>query len=81
MPTNEVDKNAVAVVCANSRRHGWPYATTIFIITSMFLFLPHCVSDIFATKKGVNHKCEYRLEISSNFRFHGPEKAIKLAIK
>ena len=48
------------------------------MIVSMFLSLPRCALDIFATGKQVNHGGDYGLEIPVNFHFHGPEKAIKL---
>ena len=47
----------------------------------MFLSLPHCFLDIFATEKRVDHRCEYGLEIPANFHFHALEKAIKLTKK
>ena len=45
----------------------------------MFLSLPHCALDIFATGKLINHGGEYGLEILANFYFYVPEKTIKLA--
>ena len=51
------------------------------MVVSMFLSLPYCALDIFATGKRVNHGGEHGLEISANFHFYGPEKAIKLAKK
>ena len=56
-------------------------ATEFSMIVSMFLSLPHCALDIFATGKCVNHGGECKLEIPPNFHLHGPEKAIKLAKK
>ena len=46
----------------------------------------HCRGEvgIFATRKHVNHRDEYGVEIPSNLQclhFHGTEKAIKLAKK
>ena len=49
------------------------------MIVSMFLPLPHCALDIFATGKRVNHGRQYGQEISAKFHFYGPEKTIKLA--
>ena len=51
------------------------------MFVSMFLSLPHCALEIFATGKCVNHGDEYGLEITENFHFYGPEKAINLAKK
>ena len=51
------------------------------MIVSMFLSLHYCALDIFVTGKRVNHGGGCRLEISGNFHFCGPEKAIKLAKK
>ena len=46
----------------------------------MFLSLPQCALDIFATEKHTNHEGEYGLEITAVF-FHldGTEKTIRLA--
>ena len=49
------------------------------MIASMFLSLPYCALDIFATGERVNHGGECELEIPVNFHFYGLEKAIKLA--
>ena len=49
------------------------------MIISMFLSVPHCAFNIFATGKPVTHGGEYRLEIPANFHFYVPEKTIKLA--
>ena len=46
------------------------------MIVCMFLSLPHCALDIFATGKHINHGGEYGLEIPANFHFYGTEKAI-----
>ena len=54
------------------------------MIVSIFLFLSHCLLDIFATGKHLNHRDKYGLETGTNLQslhFHGPEKAIKLAKK
>ena len=49
------------------------------MIVSKFLSLSQCTLDIFASEKRIYHGGEYRLEISANSHFYGPEKAIKLA--
>ena len=80
--TNEVDKNGVAAVRANSHSKeevDGHVQHEIFMIVSMFLSLPHCGWYIFATGKHVNHGGEYGLEIPTNFHFYEPEKAINLA--
>ena len=51
------------------------------MIVSMFLPLPHCALDIFATGKRVNHGDQYRQEIRAKFNFYGLENTIKLARK
>ena len=51
------------------------------MIVSMFLSLPHCGLDSFATGKRVNHTGEYGPEIPASSHFYGPEKAFKLAKK
>ena len=48
----------------------------ISMIVSMFLFVLHCVMDIFATGKSINHRGKYGLHIPANFHFYGHEKAI-----
>ena len=45
------------------------------MIVSMFLSLPHCSLDIFATGTHVNRGGKYGLEIPANFYFYGSEKA------
>ena len=51
------------------------------MIVSMFLSLPHCALDIFATGKRVNHGGQYGLEIQANFHFYVPQNTIKLVKK
>ena len=63
------------------KRGGWPCAAEVSLIVYMFLYLPHCTLDIFATVKCVDHGREYGLEIPGSFHFYEPEKAIKLAEK
>ena len=66
-PTNEVDENAVAVVCTNSHCKEEVVChmqQNISMIMSMFLFLPHCT-----LVKYFSHGCEYRLENPSKFSF------------
>ena len=68
-PTNEVDENAVAVVCTNSHCKEevvCDMQQNISMIMSMFLFLPDCT-----LVKYFNHGREYRLEIPSKFSFLG----------
>ena len=48
---------------------------------SMFLSLPHCALDIFATEKRVNHGREQGIKIPVNFQFYGLENDNKLAKK
>ena len=72
--TRKVDKNADAMVCANSH-----CKEEISMIVSMFLFLFYYALYIFATGKRVNHGGDYGLEIPANFYFHESKKAIKLA--
>ena len=80
--TNKVDKNSVAVTRTSSHcKEEVVGATEISMIVSMFLSLPHCALDIFATGKRVKHGGEYRLEIPADFHLYVPEKAIKLAKK
>ena len=45
----------------------------------MFLSLPQCALDIFATEKHANHEGEYGLEITAVFHLDGTEKTIRLA--
>ena len=66
-PTNEVDKNAVAVVRTNY--HCKEGVVGMCNRISMTVSLPHCALDIFATRKRVNHGGEYGLEIPENFHF------------
>ena len=83
-PTNEMDKNAAAVARTNShsKKEVVGYVPrSISMIASISLFLPHCVLDIFAVGKHVNHGGAYGLEMPDNFHFYEPEKAIKLAKK
>ena len=78
--TNEVDKNAAAVVRTDS-----PYTVEVVGLVlqkspwlyQMFSSLPHCTLDIF----GINHGDEYGRQISANFPVYGPVKAIELAQK
>ena len=80
--TNKVDKNSVAVARTNSHcKQEVVSATEISMIVSMFLSLPHCALDIFATGKRVKHGGEYRPEILADFHLYVPKKAIKLAKK
>ena len=82
-PFKEVDKNVVSLVRTNSHcKEG--LVVEISMTVSIFLFLSHCMLDIFATVKHVNHRDEYGLEAPTKLQslfFHGPEKAIKLAKK
>ena len=81
-PTNEVDKNTAAVVRTNLKEEVVGRVQQKFsMIVSMFLSLLHCVLDIFATRKRVNHGGEYGPEVTGNFHFSGPEKAFKLPNK
>ena len=46
--------------------------------------MSHCALNIFATRKHVNQRDEFGLEIPTNaeiLHIHGPKKAIKLAKK
>ena len=66
-PTNEVDENAVAVVCTNfhcKEEVVCHMQENIYMIMSMFLFLPD-----YTLVKYFNHGREYRLEIPSKFSF------------
>ena len=56
--TNGVEKNSVAVIRINSHCTE-EVVGHVSLIVSMFLFLPHCTLDIFATRKRVNHGDEY----------------------
>ena len=51
------------------------------MILCMFLYLPRCALDIFATGKRVNHGRDYGLEIPANFHFYRPEPLNWLKIK
>ena len=51
------------------------------MIVLIFLSLPHCALEIFATGKLVDHGGEYGMEMPVNFHFYEPKKAIKLAKK
>ena len=67
-----------------NRRSGCPCATEISMIVSIFLSMSHCALGIFATRKHVNHRDEYGLEIPTNLQFlhfHGTGKDIKVAKK
>ena len=74
---HKMNKKAVAVVHVG----GWPYATEISMIVSMFLSLPDCTFDIFESGKGVNHRGKCGLKFPANFHFCGPEKTIRLTKK
>ena len=82
-PTNEKDKNVVAVVRTNChcKEEVVGHVQQKSLIVSMFLSLPQCALEIFATGKRVNHGGKYGLEIPANVLFHGGEKAIKLTKK
>ena len=59
-PFKEVDKNAVSLVRTNSHcKEG--LVVEISMTVSIFLFLSHCMLDIFATEKHVSHRDEYGL--------------------
>ena len=78
-PTNEVDKNAVAVICINSNSEEVVVGhvpKNISKYVFMFLSLPSCALDIVVTGKRVNRGGGYGLEIPASFCFYGPEKAI-----
>ena len=83
-PTNEVNKNVVAVVCTNSyykeEMVGHVQQSISFIVSS-FLSLPHSTLGIFATKKCINSESEYGLDIRANVNFGVYKKIIKLAKK
>ena len=84
-PTNEVDKNVVTVVGANSHCKEEVVSRVqqnMFMTAPMFLSLPHCTLDIFATWKRVDQRGDYGLETPVNKpHFHRPKKAIKLTKK
>ena len=78
---NNVDENAVAVVCPNPHCKkettcSWLCATEISMIVSMFLSLPHCAFDSFATGKRDKHGGKYGLEIPMNFHFYGLQRPL-----
>ena len=77
--TNEVDKDAVAVVRRNSLIKEVVVGHVpkfISMIVSMFLSLPGCTLSTEVTGKRVNRGAGYGLEIPANFHFYGPENAI-----
>ena len=51
------------------------------MIASLFLSMPHCALDIFATRKRVYHGGEHAREIPAIFHFYVPEKANELTKK
>ena len=76
VPSNEMDKTAVAVIRINSYSEEVVVGPVPKNMSKMFLFLPHCAFDIFVTGKRINRGGGYGLEIPANFYFNGPEKAI-----
>ena len=77
-PTNELDKNAVSIVCTNShcKEEVVGQVQQKSMIVSIFLYLSHCAWDIFATGKHVNHGGEYGREIPPIFHFLGLKKPL-----
>ena len=53
-PTNEVDNNVLAMVLPKSNEVIGPVHQNTSMIVSMFLSLPHCALDIFATEKNAS---------------------------
>ena len=77
-PSNEVDKNAVAVICLHNcgRKEVVGYVPqNIRKVVPLCLSLPHFYQELEATGKHVNREGVYRLEIPARFRFYRPEKA------
>ena len=66
-PIDEVGKNAIVVARTNSHRKQELLAMcnmNISMTVSIFLYLPYCAFDIFATGKLVNRRGKYPCEFS-----------------
>ena len=77
-PSNEVDKNAVAVICLHNcgREEVVGHVPqNIPKVVPLCLSLPHFYQEREATGKNVNREGVYKLEIPARFRFYPPEKA------
>ena len=59
------------------KRDSQPCATESPMIVSMFLFLSHCVLDIVATGKWVNHGGKFGIKTHVSFNLYGPENTTK----
>ena len=77
-PSNEVDKNAVAVICLHNcgREEVVGHVPqNIPKVVPLCLSLPHFYQEREATGKHVNREGVYKLEIPARFHFYPPEKA------
>mgnify|MGYP001792401175 CR=1 FL=1 len=83
-PSNEVDKNAVALIKTDSLGvkvivGHVPWNVSNFF--SMFLKVPNTSIEVEVVGKRVNRGGGYGLEIPVVYRFNGPEKLVKWLIK
>ena len=83
-PSNEVDKNAVALIKTDSLGvkvivGHVPWNVSNFF--SMFLKVPNTSIEVEVVGKRVNRGGGYGLEIPVVYRFNGPENLVKWLIK
>ena len=70
----EYDKNAVMVIIDG--KTGGHIPENLSKTFKRFLTLPNCTTKCTVIRKRMNHSAAYGLEISVNFKFLGPAKAI-----
>ena len=80
-PSNEVEKNAVAIIRSDSWEKEtivWHIPQNISKACSMFLKVPNISIEFQVIEKRLNRRGSYRLEIPVIYRFNDQEKLEKI---
>ena len=83
-PTNEIDKQAVAIICSDSlgkKSVVGHIPHNISKFSSMFLTIPSTAIEVEVLGKRVNRGSGYGLEIPVKYRYYGQEKLIQWLAK